>query len=93
MTDAARRHAKLVARIREANHRYYVLDDPDMPDAEYDRLMRELEALEAAHPELVTPDSPTQRIGDVPSSRFANVAHAVPMLSLANAFVSRHLDH
>ena len=86
MTDAARRHAKLVARIREANHSYYVLDDPDMPDVEYDRLMRELEALEAAHPELVTPDSPTQRIGDVPSSRFANVAHAVPMLSLANAF-------
>ncbi|MBE2210119.1 MAG: NAD-dependent DNA ligase LigA [Xanthomonadaceae bacterium] len=91
MTDAARRHAALVARIREANHRYYVLDDPDMPDVEYDHLMRELEALEAAHPELVTPDSPTQRIGDVPSSRFANVSHTVPMLSLANAFTDEEV--
>ena len=62
-----------------------------MPDVEYDHLMRELEALEAAHPELVTPDSPTQRIGDVPSSRFANVSHTVPMLSLANAFTDEEV--
>ncbi len=91
MTDAARRHADLVARIREANHRYYVLDDPELPDIDYDHLMRELEALEAAEPELVTPDSPTQRIGDAPSSRFASVAHAVPMLSLANAFTDEEV--
>ncbi len=91
MTDAARRHADLVARIREANHRYYVLDDPELADIDYDHLMRDLEALEAAHPELITPDSPTQRIGDVPSSRFASVAHAVPMLSLANAFTDEEV--
>ena len=86
MTDAASRHATLVARIREANHRYYVLDDPQLADADYDGLMRELEALEAAHPELATPDSPTRRVGDTPSAKFAPVAHVVPMLSLANAF-------
>ena len=91
MTAAARQHAELVARIREANHRYHVLDDPDLPDAEYDRLMREIETLEAAHPELVTPDSPTQRIGDTPSDKFASVAHAVPMLSLANAFTDEEV--
>lgn len=86
MTDAASRHATLVARIREANHRYYVLDDPQLADADYDGLMRELEALEAEHPQLATPDSPTRRVGDTPSSKFAPVAHVVPMLSLANAF-------
>ncbi len=86
MTDAASRHTALVARIREANHRYYVLDDPELADIDYDRLMRELEALEAEHPELATPDSPTRSVGDAPSSKFAPIAHAVPMLSLANAF-------
>ncbi|RMH94526.1 NAD-dependent DNA ligase LigA [Lysobacter pythonis] len=86
MTDAARRHADLATRIRAADHRYYVLDDPDIVDADYDALMRELIALEAAHPELVTADSPSQRVGDAPSAKFASVAHAVPMLSLANAF-------
>ena len=86
MTDAASRHAALVARIREANHRYYVLDDPELADIDYDRLMRELEALEAEHTELATPDSPTRHVGSAPSSKFAPVAHAVPMLSLANAF-------
>ena len=68
------------------NYRYYVLDDPSVPDAEYDRLLRELEALEAAHPELVTPDSPTQRVGAAPQAGFDKVQHQVPMLSLANAF-------
>ncbi len=63
-------------------HRYYVLDDPEIPDAEYDRLFRELQAIEAAHPELVTPDSPTQRIGGKPLEQFASVRHAVPMLSI-----------
>lgn len=91
MTDVARQHAELVARIREANHRYYVLDDPNLPDVDYDRLMRDLEALERAHPELITSDSPTQRVGAVPSGKFASVAHAVPMLSLANAFTDEEV--
>ena len=63
-------------------HRYYVLDAPSIPDAEYDRLFQELQALEAAHPELVTPDSPTQRVGGKPLDQFASVRHAVPMLSI-----------
>lgn len=86
MADAARRHAELVARIRDANHRYYQLDAPDITDAEYDLLLRELEALEAAHPQLVQASSPSQRVGDAPSGKFAQVRHALPMLSLANAF-------
>ena len=83
----------LEARVRELreqidyhNYRYYVLDDPEIPDSEYDRLMRELQELEAAHPELVTPDSPTQRMGAQPLKEFTEVRHAVPMLSLGNAF-------
>lgn len=80
------RIADLRRRIDDANHRYYVLDDPSIPDVEYDRLMRELQALEAGHPELADPDSPTQRVGNAPSRKFAEVRHAVPMLSLANAF-------
>ncbi len=63
-------------------HRYYVLDAPEIPDAEYDRLFRELQAIEAAHPELLTPDSPTQRVGGRPLDHFASVRHAVPMLSI-----------
>jgi DNA ligase (NAD+) len=63
-------------------YRYYVLDAPEIPDAEYDRMFRELQAIEAAHPELVTPDSPTQRVGAKPLDHFANVRHAVPMLSI-----------
>jgi DNA ligase (NAD+) len=76
----------LRARIEEANHRYYVLDDPAIGDAEFDVLLRELIALEAAHPGLRTPDSPTQRVGAPASERFAPYQHARPMLSLANAF-------
>jgi len=82
----AARITELRRRIDDANHRYHVLDDPDLPDAEYDRLMRELEALEQAHPELRDPNSPTARVGSEPSGKFAPVAHAVPMLSLGNAF-------
>src|SRR6476619_3931893 len=63
-------------------HRYYVLDEPEIPDAEYDRLFRELQALEAAHPELLTPDSPTQRVGGAVLEGFAKVRHKVPMLSI-----------
>jgi DNA ligase (NAD+) len=83
---AARQAATLRGAIDDANYRYYVLDDPSIPDAEYDRLMRELEALEAAHPELATPDSPTRRVGARPATGFAEVRHAIPMLSLSNAF-------
>ncbi len=72
--------------IRSHNYRYYVLDDPSVSDAEYDALMRELRELEVAHPELVTLDSPTQRVGAAPSERFAKVRHREPMLSLGNAF-------
>ena len=72
--------------IRFHNYRYYVLDDPLIPDAEYDRLLRELQALEEAHPELISADSPTQRIGAEPLSAFGSVRHEVPMLSLDNAF-------
>ncbi len=86
MTDVAARIADLRRRIEDANHRYYVLDDPSIPDAEYDRLMRELEALEAAHPEFADSTSPTQRVGNAPSSAFAEVRHEIPMLSLGNAF-------
>ncbi|HEY5782014.1 MAG TPA: NAD-dependent DNA ligase LigA, partial [Lysobacter sp.] len=77
---------QLRRQLDDANYRYYVLDDPTIPDAEYDRLLRELGDLEAAHAELVTPDSPTQRVGATPSGAFAEVRHAIPMLSLGNAF-------
>jgi len=84
--EAARsRVGELRRRIDHHNHRYYVLDDPDVPDAEYDRLMRELQDLEARYPELVAPESPTQRVGAGPLDGFAAVEHRVPMLSLENA--------
>ena len=72
--------------IEDHNYRYYVLDAPVVPDAEYDRLFRELVELEAAHPELATPDSPTQRVGGAPLDEFRQVTHRTPMLSLNNAF-------
>ena len=71
-------------RIRAADHAYYVLDRPVLSDAEYDRLMAELSGLEEAHPDLRTPDSPTQRVSGAPSERFAKVKHREPMLSLGN---------
>lgn len=80
------RVTELRQQLDDASYRYHVLDEPNIPDAEYDRLLRELDELEAAHPELVTPDSPTQRVGAVASGRFAEVRHALPMLSLGNAF-------
>jgi len=82
----AERIARLRDEIRGHDHRYYVLDQPSVPDADYDALMSELRALEAAHPELVAPDSPTQRVGGAPAAGFAEVRHAAPMLSLDNAF-------
>ncbi|HKN78874.1 MAG TPA: NAD-dependent DNA ligase LigA [Lysobacter sp.] len=78
--------------LDDANHRYYVLDDPDIPDADYDRLLRELEAIEREHPEFADPNSPTARVGNAPSGKFAEVKHAVPMLSLANAFEDGEVD-
>ncbi len=86
MTTPAARAAELRRLVEDANHRYHVLDDPAIPDAEYDALVRELEAIEAAHPELATADSPTRAVGARPDGGFPEVAHAIPMLSLANAF-------
>ncbi|MGE5586211.1 MAG: NAD-dependent DNA ligase LigA [Bacillota bacterium] len=77
---------KLREEIEFHNYRYYVLDDPIVSDAEYDALMRELVDLEAEHPELVTPDSPTQRVGAAPAEAFASVVHRSPMMSLANVY-------
>jgi len=77
--------------LNDWSYRYYVLDDPAVPDAEYDRLFRQLQALEGEHPDLISPDSPTQRVGDVPLEGFNEVRHAVPMLSLGNAFNDEEL--
>lgn len=86
MTDPAARAAALRQQLDDASYRYHVLDEPNIPDADYDRLLRELDELETAHPALVTPDSPTQRVGALAGSKFAEVRHAIPMLSLGNAF-------
>ncbi|HJQ65248.1 MAG TPA: NAD-dependent DNA ligase LigA [Gemmatimonadales bacterium] len=92
MTTPSARAAELRRLLERANHAYYVLDSPEMSDAEYDRLFRELQALEAAHADLRTADSPTQRIGAQPSTAFRKHRHAVPMLSLANAFNEAELQ-
>jgi DNA ligase (NAD+) len=83
---AAARAEELRELLDRYNYRYHALDDPEVPDAEYDRLMIELRGIEAEHPELVTPDSPTQRVGAAPVAAFGAVKHRVPMLSLDNAF-------
>src|SRR5215471_9808119 len=82
---------KLRDEIRHHEHLYYVLDAPELPDADFDRLMQELKKLEAAHPELVTPDSPTQRVGGKPREGFVKVVHSRPLLSLDNAFGEEEL--
>jgi len=87
----AQRAAALRRTLEEHNHRYYVLDDPGIPDAEYDRLFRELQELEQRHPELLTPDSPTQRVGGAPLDAFAPVRHRLPMQSLNNCFSEEEL--
>jgi DNA ligase (NAD+) len=84
--QASRKIEKLREEVSFHNYRYYVLDDPVISDEEYDRLMRELEALEKDYPHLITPSSPTQRVGAPPLDKFEEVRHAIPMLSLANAF-------
>ncbi|MCQ4295078.1 NAD-dependent DNA ligase LigA [Pseudomonas stutzeri] len=88
---AAERIAELRSEIDAHNYRYYVLDEPSVPDAEYDRLFNELKVLEAEHPELVTPESPTQRVGGAALAAFGQVRHEMPMLSLGNAFEEKDL--
>ena len=90
--QASARAARLRSDLTRYNYHYYVLDDPLVPDSEYDRLMRELQALEQRYPALRTPDSPTQRVGDLPLDSFDEVVHSVPMLSLDNAFSEQELE-
>ncbi len=95
MTASAANRKKvesLRSEIRHHNFRYHALDDPEVPDAEYDRLVRELTALETKHPELISRDSPTQRVGAEPIKSFGTVEHTVPMLSLDNAFSEDELQ-
>lgn len=90
--DATRKKLEsLREEIRHHSYRYHVLDDPEVPDIEYDRLMRKLQSLEDEYPELVTADSPTQRVGDQPVAAFGTVKHQLPMLSLDNAFTPDEL--
>jgi DNA ligase (NAD+) len=84
--EISHRAQVLRAEIELHNYRYYVLDNPSIPDAEYDRLLRELQQIEHEYPQLITDDSPTQRVGATPLKAFAQIAHAIPMLSLSNAF-------
>ena len=90
--EALQRIRELTQILKDANYRYYVLDNPDMPDFEYDRLLRELENLEAEHPELIQPDSPTQRVGGQVLSKFEKVIHPVPLMSLQDVFSLEELD-
>jgi hypothetical protein len=89
--SAAQRAAQLRDEINGHDHRYYVLNEPAIPDAEYDRLIKELREIEAADPSLVTADSPTQRVSGSPAAEFGEVKHAIPMLSLENGFATRTL--
>jgi DNA ligase (NAD+) len=84
--DPRRRAEELRAALNYHNYRYYALDSPVVSDAEYDQLFRELQDIEASHPEIITPDSPTQRVGAKPQPEFGEVHHAVPMISIDNAF-------
>ena len=77
---------ELTALLTKANYRYYVLDDPELPDFEYDRLLRELENLEAEHPEWAAADSPTKRVGGEALTQFEKVNHPVPLMSLQDVF-------
>ncbi len=90
--DVTARAADLRAQIDRANVEYYVYDNPTLTDAEYDTLMRELREIEAQYPALVTPDSPTQRVGAAPASQFGTVRHPIPLLSLGNVFSRDDLD-
>ena len=90
--NSKERIEELTALLTDANYRYYVLDDPKMPDFEYDRLLRELEELEAAHPELAKVDSPTKRVGGEALSQFQKVQHPVPLMSLQDVFSMEELN-
>ncbi|WP_322043355.1 NAD-dependent DNA ligase LigA [Paraburkholderia sp. J67] len=90
-SPATERAAWLRAELERANHAYYVLDQPELPDAEYDKLFGELQQIEAEHPELITPDSPTQRVGGEAAAGFEPVVHDVPMLSLNNGFADEDI--
>ena len=81
-----KRAAELRSQLQKASYAYYVLDAPDLPDSVYDRLYRELQDIEAAHPDLMTPDSPTQRVGAKPAEQFTSIEHNIPLYSLENAF-------
>jgi DNA ligase (NAD+) len=87
----AQRAARLREEIDQHDYRYYVLNEPSVPDAEYDRLMRELREIEEAHPELRTPDSPTQRVSGSAAAEFGEIRHVIPMLSLENGFTDEDL--
>src|SRR3990170_3650149 len=87
-----RRVLQLRAEIEHHDYRYHVLDDPQIPDAQYDRLMAELRGLELEHPELVVPESPTQRVGGKLVAEFAEVRHRIPMLSFDNAFTREDVE-
>ena len=91
MSDLRQRMADLAGQVRTHRHRYYVLDQPTVSDAEYDALERELRDLEAAHPEYADPNSPTQRVGAPPVDSFEKRRHAVPMLSLDNSYSTAEL--
>ena len=91
MGSAETRIGELKRQLNDYSYRYHVLDDPIVPDAEYDRLLQELAELESEYPEFITEDSPTQRVGDRPLSEFSEVSHEVPMLSLDNAFSDEEL--
>ena len=90
-TTPERRAAELRALLHQASYEYYILDRPVLSDAEYDRLFRELQAIEREHPDLRTPDSPTMRVGAEPASALAKHTHLVPMISLGNAFTEVEL--
>ena len=90
--EPKQRIEELTRLLNEAGYRYYVLDDPTMPDFEYDRLLRELEDLEKANPELALPDSPTKRVGGQAVNTFGEVTHAVPLMSLQDVFSTEELD-
>jgi DNA ligase (NAD+) len=86
VSQVARRIQELRGNIELHNYNYYARDTPTIPDAEYDKLFRELQELEQRHPQLITPDSPTQRIGAAALTEFPQIVHRIPMLSLSNAF-------
>ena len=90
--DVRQRAAELRDTLNHYSYQYYVLDNPEVPDSEYDRLFRELQSLEQTHPELLTADSPTQRVGGQALDKFDEVQHAIPMLSLDNVFDQQELS-